>query len=459
MYDVFKKQNRVKNRIPVLILSIFSFVLCIFSLLLSLGIIKTPDRYTTDIVDEYYADVVKNEEFRYMSADGQDFSPILQAQFILAAQKGRESFVWLGANYGVVQEGEDLYRVTNADGSDLGIAFKDTVKPSVEPTTFSYSFTLEALRAFANGTGSFTVDGVEYTLDEGSGVSKDEEDVAFISRYIVNPIYTDVFLSRQFQEELVFEIEKNATKFTFTDADGVESEYKIEFRENHWFIKKGTTVQKQVENNNSEDLPFLGMLPLIAIIIFTLYIIALHKKQTSRILLLVVYGCIGLFVAIEGVFSVLSYKGILNLVCSMLCLTGAAIGAFAAIKGFGKKIVVLSSSALILVACICWNINDIITAGIVSSSLFRHAAVLIFTFALLIFGLSNTLPEMEPKAKQSALASSGEIKNVTLPEGAYMPSATAAPELELRWLEEDYKAKKITEEEYRSRRAAIIRRL
>ena len=232
-----------RNRIAVVGLIILAFMF-VFSFI---GGILTPYKenqqfYTTTYLNKDYAGAVKNEEYRYLSADGQNFSNILQAQFILAAKKEEASFNWKGEQYGVFKEGDGFYRVTNPDGSDLGIAFIDTVKPSTESTTLSYAFTLEALRAYVNGTGTFTVDGETYTVDEGGGVMKGETDVAFISRYIVNPISPDVFLSRQFQEELAIELENNAESFKFTDVDGVESEYTIVYKPDikQWLIKQAT---------------------------------------------------------------------------------------------------------------------------------------------------------------------------------------------------------------------------
>ncbi|MBR4635370.1 MAG: ABC transporter permease [Clostridia bacterium] len=230
-----------RNRIAVVGLCILAFMF-VFSFI---GGILTPygenqQFYTTEYLNKPYAGAVMNEEFRYMSAPGQDFRADIQAQLIRANNKGETEFTWLNVTYGIIQEGEGFYRVTNADGSDLGIAFTDTVKSSIAGQTLSYEFTLEALRAYANNTGSFTVDGKTYTVDEGGGVVEGDKDVAFISRYIVNAISPDIFLSRQFQEELVEELEAGAETFTFTGEDGEARTYLIEYRPDvkQWQIKQ-----------------------------------------------------------------------------------------------------------------------------------------------------------------------------------------------------------------------------
>ena len=64
---------------------------------------------------------------------------------------------------------------------------------------------------------TFTVDGLTYTIDEDGGVLQGEQEVAYISRYIVQPIMPDIFLSRDFKEKLIDTIAVGGTKFTYTD--------------------------------------------------------------------------------------------------------------------------------------------------------------------------------------------------------------------------------------------------
>ena len=64
--------------------------------------------YRTDYMNKEYAGVIENEEFRYASADGQDFSGVLQAQLILAIQKNKDQFSFRDVDYTVTEEGEDF---------------------------------------------------------------------------------------------------------------------------------------------------------------------------------------------------------------------------------------------------------------------------------------------------------------------------------------------------------------
>ena len=232
-----------RNRIAVVGLVILAFMF-VFSFI---GGVLTPYKedqqfYRTDIQNKEFAGAVENKDFRFMSAPGSDFNSILQAQLVLATTKNADSFKWLQDTFTVVKEGEDFYRVVKPDGTDLGIAYKDIAKTSVEGAKLSYDFTLEALRAYCNGVSAFTADGKNYTMQDGGVTDEAGTDVAFVSRYVVQPISGDIFLSRQFQEELVEELKAGAEKFSFTDVDGVTSEYIVEYKPNvdQWIIRKGT---------------------------------------------------------------------------------------------------------------------------------------------------------------------------------------------------------------------------
>ena len=163
-----------------------------------------PGSVAEDIQHKDYAGVVQNEEFRYAQADGQKFDSVLQAQFVLAFQRHNESFTYRDVTYNVFQEGEDLYRVTLAeDDTTIGIAYKDIVTSSVEGQKVSFDVAYNALLAFTNDETEFSAEGGDYTIDEAGVVTLNGEEIAFISRYVVNPVMSDVFLSRDFQEELV----------------------------------------------------------------------------------------------------------------------------------------------------------------------------------------------------------------------------------------------------------------
>ncbi|MBR5094525.1 MAG: ABC transporter permease, partial [Oscillospiraceae bacterium] len=211
-----------RNRIAVVGLVILAFMF-LFSFL---GGVITPyaeDQlfYRVDIQNKEYAGAVKNEDLRFASAPGQKLDSVLQAQVVLAVQKHTDGFTYRKVDYRLISEGADFYRLVLAgDDTVIGIAYKDIVSPSTEDVTLSYDFIYQALLAYTNGKSAFEADGRAYELDEQGGISADGEEIAFVSRYVVQTIVPGTFLTRAFQEELTAELEAGAETFVFTDEDG-----------------------------------------------------------------------------------------------------------------------------------------------------------------------------------------------------------------------------------------------
>ena len=219
-----------RNRIAVTGLVILAFMF-LFSFLGGLLSPYKEDQkfYRYDIQQKTYAGVIENTEFRYASADGQDFGSILQAQLVLAVQTNKDSFTYRDVHYTVTQEGEDFYSVALQGGPTIGIAYKDIVNVSNEGEKLAYALQFAALKAYTNGETAFTVGGKEYTIDENSGVLLDGQEVAYISRYVVNAVMGDVFLSRDFKEQLAECIDSGSEDFVYTGADGETYDYKVSY--------------------------------------------------------------------------------------------------------------------------------------------------------------------------------------------------------------------------------------
>ncbi len=237
----------IRNRIAVVGLVILAFMF-VFSFL---GGLITPYKedqqfYRYDIQNKEYAGAVKNAEFRYATAPDQKFDAIIQAQVVLATQKNTDSFTYRNVDYKVIREGEDFFRITLGDDTTIGLAYKDIVTPSAEGTKFSFDFIYNALKAYSNEENSFSADGESYVIDEDGGVTAaDGAELAFISRYVIQTIVPGQFLPRAFQEELAAELEAGAESFVFTDEDGVEHEYLIEYKPDvkNWKIRQATETR------------------------------------------------------------------------------------------------------------------------------------------------------------------------------------------------------------------------
>jgi len=235
-----------RNRIAVVGLVILAFMV-VFSFI---GGLITPYRedqqfYRIDLQNKEYAGVVKNVDFRFATAEGQNFPSTVQAQMVIAVQKGETSFTYHDDSYNLIKEGEDFYRITTPDGTTVAIGYKDIVNASVEGTNLSFDFKYNALKAFTNHQTSFTADGKTYAIDDIGVVTADGEEVAFVNRYVVQAILPDVFLSRAFREELIEELEKGASEFTFTDTDGQTFDYIVEYKPDvkNWIIRQQTETR------------------------------------------------------------------------------------------------------------------------------------------------------------------------------------------------------------------------
>ena len=243
-----------RNRLAVVGLSILVFMF-VFSFIGGLLSPYGEDEffYREDQINKEFAVVTENSDFRYMAKDSNLFGSAVQAQTMLAIQKNSESFSYNGTNYALAQEGSDFYSISSG-GKLIGIAYKDVVSSS-DGQALSFEFVYTALKSYAalaqeveeeaeqetagvsEATGAtddaaepaepeevsepaaktFTVDGLTYTIAEDGGVLQGEKEVAYISRYIVQAIMPDIFLSRDFKEKLIDTIAAGETKFTYTD--------------------------------------------------------------------------------------------------------------------------------------------------------------------------------------------------------------------------------------------------
>ncbi len=234
-----------RNRIAVAGLAILA-VMFLFSFVGGLISPYAEDElfYTQTLQKKEYAGAVKNDEMRFLGAEGQDFGSIIQAQVVLAVTTSKDVVTYREVNYHVTQEGRDFYSVSLDDGTVIGIAYKDVVSSSVEGQKLGFDFVYAALKAYTNGQTEFTVPaaGTRHEITEGGVVEADGEELAFISRYVINPIAPDVFLTRAFQEELALALESGDESFAFTDENGVESEYFIEYKPDvkNWIVRQET---------------------------------------------------------------------------------------------------------------------------------------------------------------------------------------------------------------------------
>lgn len=206
-----------RNRLAVTGMAILIFMF-VFSFIG--GIVSPYDQdqlfYRDDEMRKDFAAVMLNEEYRYATVDKDTFGSASQAQAMLAIIKGNKSFDYDGKSYSLKKEGEDFYTVLVGD-SVVGICFKDMVNSTSGNDSFSFEFKYAALKAFADKKKSFEAEGKSYKMDESGTVLSNGKEIAYVSRYIVNPIMPDIVLNRDFKDKLIATIESGGEKFTYTD--------------------------------------------------------------------------------------------------------------------------------------------------------------------------------------------------------------------------------------------------
>ena len=220
----FRNRMAVLGLVILAIMFLFSFV----------GGMISPYRedeqfYTYTYMEKEYVGVTRNEDFRYVSAEGADFGSAAQAQFLMAQMMGKTEFDYKDVTYGVAEEGKDFYSVS-VDGSVIAIAYKDIVNAADNKEEPAFNVKYEALKLYTNdGTGSFTADGMELSLDEDGNILQGEEVLGYISRFVVQSKENGVVIPRDFKESLEQVLDAEGTEFAYTGEDGEEHNYTITY--------------------------------------------------------------------------------------------------------------------------------------------------------------------------------------------------------------------------------------
>ncbi len=181
--------------------------------------------YTMEYQNQRYVGITENSEYRYLQLDEQ-YSTILQAMTILAINQDSGVIERDGVTYDVVQEGEGLYTIYNGS-TVIGAAYLDIISAEDSSISFSADFQYNALLAYVDGGGTFTSDGTTYEVDADGVITQGGEDLAIVSRYVVQSEVAGIVITNEFREELIQAVEDDIEEFTFTDANGETHDYTL----------------------------------------------------------------------------------------------------------------------------------------------------------------------------------------------------------------------------------------
>lgn len=235
----FRNRLAVTGMVILVIMFVFSFI---GGLISPYG--EDEKFYRYDVQTKDYAGIIHNEDFRYTAADSKLFGSAVQAQAFLANQRGKDNFEYNGVKYDLEKISDDFF-VVSVDGNIVGLASKELVNSSSnEEKSLSFDMTYAALMAQTKGDKSFTVNDKKYTLDEDGVIyNSSDNEVGYISEYIVRAIMGDVFFTREFKNQLIEAVEANQTSFQFKDENGVDAEYVLKFNA----ATKQWDIQQQIE--------------------------------------------------------------------------------------------------------------------------------------------------------------------------------------------------------------------
>ena len=238
----------IRNRMAVtgLVILIFMFV---FSFIGGLVSPYGQDQffYTDKTIRKSFGEAKENTEFRYGSNSDELFGLTAQAEAMLAIQQGKDTFNFSNHNYTMNKVSDEMFTIS-CDGVMVGYAAKDMVNADAADQKLSFEFNYQALTAYATGAKEFTADGVTYALAEDGGVTLDGADYAYISRYLVQAISPDVFLSRDFKDKLLATIataQDGKATFTYTDESLIMNEPEQ--------TEDGENADGQTSGINTED--------------------------------------------------------------------------------------------------------------------------------------------------------------------------------------------------------------
>ena len=238
----------IRNRMAVtgLVILIFMFI---FSFIGGLVSPYGQDQffYTDKTIRKSFGEAKENTEFRYGSNSDELFGLTAQAKAMLAIQQGKDTFNFSNHNYTMNKVSDEMFTIS-CDGVMVGYAAKDMVNADAADQKLSFEFNYQALTAYATGAKEFTADGVTYALAEDGGVTLDGADYAYISRYLVQAISPDAFLSRDFKDKLLATIataQDGKATFTYTDESLIMNEPEQ--------TEDGENADGQTSGINTED--------------------------------------------------------------------------------------------------------------------------------------------------------------------------------------------------------------
>lgn len=202
----------------------------------------------TDHVWKDYAGATYNKSYIFETANGDEFPAQGQQKFILATNKGNDSFEANDVTYGLEQKGEDYWAIYSSESvaTVLTLKGKSTYK-QVGNTEVTDEIKEGYEEAVANDENTFEVDGITYTIEKAGRENQItiSGEVAFATKKVFSAAAKDADLGFQFKQAVLDAIEAGETSFEY---DGTKYELNTTAEETSTEVVKDGEVYATISN-------------------------------------------------------------------------------------------------------------------------------------------------------------------------------------------------------------------
>ena len=202
----------------------------------------------TDHVWKDYAGATYNKSYIFTTANGAEFPAQGQQKFILATNKGNDSFEANDVTYGLEQKGEDYWAIYSSESvaTVLTLKGKSTYK-QVANTEITDEIKEGYEEAVANDANTFEVDGTTYTIEKAGRENQItiSGEVAFATKKVFSAATNDAEMGFDFQQAALDAIEAGDASFEY---DGATYELTTTEKETSTEVVKDGEVYATVSN-------------------------------------------------------------------------------------------------------------------------------------------------------------------------------------------------------------------
>ena len=202
----------------------------------------------TDHVWKDYAGATYNKSYIFTTANGAEFPAQGQQKFILATNKGNDSFEANDVTYGLEQKGEDYWAIYSSESvaTVLTLKGKSTYK-QVGNTEITDEIKEGYEEAVANDANTFEVDGTTYTIEKAGHENQItiSGEVAFATKKVFSAATNDAEMGFDFQQAALDAIEAGDAFFEY---DGATYELTTTEKETSTEVVKDGEVYATVSN-------------------------------------------------------------------------------------------------------------------------------------------------------------------------------------------------------------------